>query len=136
MPVSGPLRALIGSHFAPESDRRASRLWNGLIARYRYLGYSPLSGAQLCYLIQRESGLLGAIGFGAAAWKVAERDHWIGWTPAQRQAHLGRVLNNARFLILPWAEVKHLASKVLPLATLQVSVDFPARMQGVGESYG
>jgi len=127
VPVSGPVRALSGLHLAPVSDRGASRLWNGLIARYHYLGYSPLPGAQLRYLIHWEGGLLGAIGFGAAAWKVAVRDHWIGWTPAQRQAHLGRVLNNARFLILPWVQVKHLASKVLALAARQVTIDFPAR---------
>ncbi|EIC23079.1 DUF4338 domain-containing protein [Thiorhodovibrio frisius] len=127
IPVSVPLRALSGLRLARVDDRRASQLWNGLIERYHYLGYSPLPGAQLRYLIQWDGGLLGAIGFGAAAWKVAARDRWIGWTPAQRQAHLGRVLNNARFLILPWVQVKHLASKVLSLAARQVSVDFPAR---------
>lgn len=127
VPVSGSLRGLSGLHLAPVSERRASRLWNGLIERYHYLGYRPLPGAQLRYLIQWEGGLLGAIGFGAAAWKVAARDRWIGWTPAQRQAQLGRVLNNARFLILPWVQVKHLASKVLALAAHQVAIDFPAR---------
>jgi hypothetical protein len=40
---------------------------------------------------------------------------------------LGRVLNNARFLLLPWVEVKNLASKVLSLAAAQVSEDFLAR---------
>jgi hypothetical protein len=127
VPVSGPLRALSGLHLAPVGDRRASHVWNSLIERYHYLGYSPLPGAQLRYLIQWDGGVLGAIGFGAAAWTVAARDRWIGWMPAQRQAHLGRVLNNARFLILPWVQVKHLASKVLSVAARQVAVDFPAR---------
>jgi hypothetical protein len=127
VPVTCPLRALSGLHLAPVGDRRASRLWNALIEREHYLGYNPLPGAQLRYLIQWKGGVLGAIGFGAAAWKVAARDRWIGWTPTQRQAHLGRVLNNARFLILPWVRVQHLASKVLSLAARQVAVDFPAR---------
>jgi hypothetical protein len=39
---------------------------------------------------------------------------------------LGRVLNNARFLLLPWVEVKHLASKVLSLALRRVAENFPA----------
>jgi len=60
-----------------------------------------LPGAQLRYLIQSDRGVLGAIGFGAAAWKVAARDRWIGWEAPCREARLGRVLNNARFLILP-----------------------------------
>lgn len=109
------------------ADKSASRLWNGLIARWHYLGYQPLPGAQLRYLIRCEAGLLGAIGFGAAAWKVAARDAWIGWDRAGREAHLGRVLNNARFLILPWVQVKNLASKVLALAAARVVEDFPAR---------
>jgi Druantia protein DruA len=120
----GPLSAL---RLEAVSDPRASRLWNGLIARYHYLGYSPLPGAQLRYLIACEQGVLGAIGFGAAAWKVAARDRWIGWQPRVREAHLGRVLNNARFLLLPWVQVKNLASKVLSLAAARVVEDFPER---------
>jgi hypothetical protein len=37
--------------------------------------------------------------FGAAAWKTQPRDAFIGWTAAQRQAHLALVANNSRFLI-------------------------------------
>lgn len=126
-PLSGTVGDLSGLHLAAVADKAASRLWNGLIARWHYLGYQPLPGAQLRYLIRYEAGLLGAIGFGAAAWKVAARDAWIGWDAATREAHLGRVLNNARFLILPWVQVKNLASKVLALAAARVAVDYPAR---------
>jgi hypothetical protein len=121
------LGELNGLHLQAVTDKAASRLWNGLIDRWHYLGYSPLPGAQLRYLIRWDHGLLGAIGFGAAAWKVAARDRWIGWGRQEREAHLGRVLNNARFLLLPWVEVKHLASKVLSLAARCVAEDFPAR---------
>jgi hypothetical protein len=94
----------------------ASRLWNGLIERGHYLGYTPLPRAQLRYLIVWDHGVLGALGFGGAARKVAARDRWIGRERPQGEAHLGRVLNNARFLILPWVQVQNLASKVLALA--------------------
>ncbi len=127
IPVIAQLRELSGLRLEPVADQLASRLWNGLIDRYHYLGYTPLPGAQLRYLIQWDGGVLGAIGFGAAAWKVAARDTWIGWTRQAREAHLGRVLNNARFLLLPWVQVKHLASKVLGMAARQVAQDFPAR---------
>jgi hypothetical protein len=118
---------LSGLHLQLVTGKSASRLWNGLIDRWHYLGYSPLPGAQLRYLIGWDQGILGAIGFGAAAWKVAARDRWIGWRRSEREAYLGRVLNNARFLLLPWVEVKHLASKVLSLAVRRVAADFPAR---------
>ncbi|MCP5023572.1 MAG: DUF4338 domain-containing protein [bacterium] len=126
-PLSGSVGALSGLRLTPVTDKGASRLWNGLIDRYHYLGYTPLPGAQIRYLIESDQGLLGALGFGAAAWKVASRDQWIGWSRAGREAHLGQVLNNARFLLLPWVQVKNLASKVLALSAKQVPEDFATR---------
>ncbi len=109
------------------ASRKESALWNGLMDRHHYLGYSPLPGAQLRYLIRSEEGLLGAIGWGAAAWKVAPRDQWIGWGRALREAQLNKILNNARFLILPWIRCRNLASKVLALSERRVLVDYEAR---------
>jgi hypothetical protein len=127
VPLAGSVGGLSGLRLSPVTDKPASRLWNGLIDRYHYLGYAPLPGAQLRYLVESDQGLLGALGFGAAAWKVAARDRWIGWEAPCREAHLGRVLNNARFLILPWVQVKNLASKVLALAAARIPDDFAAR---------
>ena len=124
---SGSVGALSGLRLSPVVEKARSRLWNGLIDRYHYLGYSPLPGAQMRYLIESEQGLLGALGFGAAAWKVAARDRWIGWERETRERHLGRVLNNARFLVLPWIRVRNLASRVLALAARQVGEDFAER---------
>jgi len=126
-PLAGSVGGLSSLRLSPVTDKPASRLWNGLIDRYHYLGYRPLPGAQLRYLVESDQGLLGALGFGAAAWKVAARDRWIGWEAPCREAHLGRVLNNARFLILPWVQVKNLASKVLALAAKRMPEDFAAR---------
>lgn len=126
-PLEGSVGALCGLRLTAVNDKAASRLWNGLIDRYHYLGYSPLPGAQVRYLIASNQGLLGALGFGAAAWKVASRDDWIGWDRAGREAQLGRVLNNARFVLLPWIRVRNLASKVLALAARQVVEDFAER---------
>ena len=127
VPLNGSVGALSGLRLSPVTDKQASRLWNGLIERYHYLGYTPLPGAQLRYLIESDPGLLGALGFGAAAWKVAARDRWIGWEASVREAHLQRVLNNARFLLLPWVRVRNLASKVLARSARQVADDFAAR---------
>lgn len=125
--VAGTVGQLSGLRLESVIDQRTSRLWNGLIDRHHYLGYTPLPGAQLRYLIHADHGVLGAIGFGAAAWKVAARDRWIGWEATCREAHLGRVLNNARFLLLPWVQVRNLASKVLALAAARIPEDFAAR---------
>ena len=104
-----------------------SRLWNRLIAKYHYLGHSNLPGAQLRYLIYGSKRLLGAIGFGAAAWSLALRDQFIGWSALQRQRSLHLVLNTARFLILPSVGVPHLASHVLARCARQLPADFETR---------
>ena len=100
---------------------RLSKLWNAMIAHYHYLGYKPLVGAQIRYLIHCADGYLGALGFSAAAWKVAPRDHYIGWSPKQREANLRFIVCNSRFLILPWVQSTNLASKVLSLAAKQIA---------------
>lgn len=97
------------------SRPRLSKLWNSLIDQYHYLGYQPLVGAQLRYLIRSNDGWLGAMGFSAAAWKVAARDRYIGWTTPAREANLHYIVGNSRFLIMPWIHVNNLASKVLSL---------------------
>jgi hypothetical protein len=97
------------------------------MAAYHYLGHANLPGAQLRYLIYGRDNLLGAIGFGAAAWSLSLREQFIGWTPAQRQRRLPWVLNQARFLILPWVRVAHLASHVLARAARQLPEDFGRR---------
>lgn len=104
-----------------------SKLWNELVARHHYLGYKPLPGAQIRYFVKHENTLLAALGFAAAAWKVATRDSFIGWTPDERAARLHFVVNNARFLILPWVHVPNLASRILSLAARQVVRDWPQR---------
>ncbi|MEW5952777.1 MAG: DUF4338 domain-containing protein [Bacillota bacterium] len=122
--ITGTRRDLGALTLLRVAGRKDSRLWNELIARYHYLGYTPLPGAQIRYLIKNETHLLGAIGMGAAAWKVAPRDQFIGWTPARREQNLHLVINQARFLILPWVQVKNLASSLLSLLTTQVVSDW------------
>ena len=96
----------------PVCTPQQSSLWNELIQRHHYLGYQPLPGAQIRYLVfSANNQLLAALGFGAAAWKVAPRDHFIGWSPEQRAKNLHLVVNNARFLILPRSEERRVGKE-------------------------
>jgi len=90
-----------------------ARLFKGLVGTYHYLGYQQAQGAQVKYLATYRDRPVACLSFGPAAWRVAARDQFIGWSPQQRQARLPWVVNNDRFLILPWADVPHLASFVL-----------------------
>ncbi len=133
-PASDPREPITGSRHNLKSlrlelvvRRSDMLLWRELIARYHYLGYTPLTGARMHYLIYDGVRLLGAIGFGASAWKLAPRDRFIGWTPAQREQNLHLIVNNARFLLLPWVHVKYLASSVLALAARRMQQDWIER---------
>jgi hypothetical protein len=106
------------------SHKHGSTLWKIMIQRYHYLGYTPLVGAQLRYVIGWDQGYLGAIGFSASAWRVAPRDQFIGWSGNARRANLPYVIGNSRFLILPWVHSKNLASKILSLSAKRVVVDW------------
>ena len=108
-------------------DQTHSALWNELIDRYHYLGYTPLSGAQLRYFVYSNNQPVALLSFGASAWTTAPRDQFIGWQPSQREARLHHVINNARFLILPWIRVPHLASKLLSMAAKRVQADWLER---------
>ena len=104
-----------------------SRLWNEYIHRYHYLGFQALPGAQLRYWVYAGDLLVALLGFGAAAWLCAPRDQFIGWNHEQRQKNLHLVVNNARFLILPWVNSKNLASKILGLVARQLPHDWQHR---------
>jgi hypothetical protein len=126
-PIHLPVHALPGLQLRPVGDRADSRLWNGFIHRYHYLGFQTLPGAQLRYWVSAGDRLVALLGFGAAAWQSAPRDRFIGWSHSQRQNNLHLVVNNARFLILPWVCSENLASKTLALATRQLPNDWQNR---------
>ncbi len=104
-----------------------SQLWNELVARYHYLGFQPMVGAQLRYLAFDGDRPLAAMGFGAAAWRLAPRDRFIGWTTAERETHLHLVVCQPRFIILPWVQIPHLASHLLARALRRLRQDFQQR---------
>jgi hypothetical protein len=126
-PLSLPARALTPLEFRPVDTPCDSSLWNELIERYHYLKYKPLPGAQMRYLLFHGSYLLAVLGFSAAAWKVAPRDQFIGWDHRQRRRNLQQIVNNSRFLILPWVRVRNLASRILAAAGRRLPEDWRRR---------
>ncbi|MEN8176677.1 MAG: Druantia anti-phage system protein DruA, partial [Pseudomonadota bacterium] len=103
------------------------RLWRELVGRYHYLGYRTAYGASLRYLIEAscpQPAVLGCLQFSSPAWRMKARDTWIGWDEANRKQHLPRLINNSRFLILPWVRIPHLASHVLALSLRTVAEDW------------
>lgn len=100
------------------------RRWNEFVGRHHYLGYKMLPGAQIRYFIMNGEQVLGAMGFGSAAWKVAPRDTFIGWSHEERDSGLRLIVGQSRFLILPWIRCQNLASKTLAMAADRLPDDW------------
>ena len=109
------------------TKKHDSLMWNAYIERHHYLGHQLLPGAQLRYFVRAADEVVAALGFGASAWKVKSRDDTIGWTHAQRRNNLHLIVNNARFLILPWIQCRNLASRVLALVSRRLADDWYTR---------
>ncbi len=124
--ISAKLKDLSPIWLKRVETREQRQRWYEYVDRYHYLGYQLPFGAQLRYFIKSGAtdDTLGCFQFSSPAWKMAPRDRWIGWTDAQRKVNLQKIINNSRFLIFPWVEVKNLASSVLALAVKTVPDDW------------
>jgi len=122
-----PVHELASIQLCPVVTRDHSRLWNEYIHRYHYLGHKPLPGAQLRYFVTLDEQIIAALGFGAAAWQTAPRDQFIGWSYEQREKNLSLVVNNARFLIMPWVKSKNLASTILSMIARRLPTQWEER---------
>jgi hypothetical protein len=111
-------------------NREESQLWTELIERHHYLRYRVPVGANLRYLVRsglEERSVLACLLWSSPAWKMAARDEWIGWNTEQRARNLQLIVNNSRFLVLPWVRVKGLASKILAQIARQLPIDWQHR---------
>lgn len=124
---AGDLAPILVEQVAGKAERL---LWRELVGRYHYLGHAVPFGAHLRYLVwasKPERAVVGCVQVSSPAWRMAARDRWIGWDDATRARNLQRIVCNSRFLILPWVQVRNLASTVLSRVSRQVGADWAAR---------
>jgi hypothetical protein len=128
--LSGPLDQYRPLQLELIEDAAGRRLFRQYLQEHHYLGYRAPYGAQLRYWVRAAPGdlpPLAALLFSSAAWRMAARDRYIGWSEAARRQNLPRIVNHSRFLILPWARIPHLASHILARAAQQVARDWKTR---------
>jgi hypothetical protein len=129
-PIEVPLEALGALELVLVGSRQsqAHARCRELFERYHYLGAGRLCGAQLRYLVVSEHhGVVGALAFSSAAWRLAARERHIGWSEAARVANLGLVVSNSRLLIVPQLRVPNLASWVLGACARRLPEDWAVR---------
>lgn len=100
--------------------------WRQLM-RQHYLGFKSVVGESICYVATIDDQWVALLAWGMAAMKNRHREAWIGWDEALKWRRLHLVANNTRFLILPGAHIKNLASKVLSLNIRRLSHDWQER---------
>ena len=113
-------------HVRLEIARRGAdlRRWRSYVNQFHMLGDKMVFGSRLYYFIKSGDIEFGCMQFSASAWALEARDNWIDWTVADRKARLNLIVNNSRYLIFPWINIKNLASKALSLAAKQIQDDW------------
>lgn len=99
--------------------------WRTYMSVYHKLGDPNVYGNQVRYMIKTEEGRdLGCMLFSASSWSLASRENWIGWSQTDRKLRLHLVINNSRYLLLPWIRVRNLASRALSMAARRIQEDW------------
>lgn len=104
--------------------------WRELVGQHHYLGCKVPFGAHLRYFVmltQPRPQRVGCLQVSSPAWMMAARDEWIGWDHEQRKRKLQWIVQNSRFLILPWVKIPHLASATLARLVRRVADDWEPR---------
>lgn len=123
--IATALQALTPISLMPVARGEHEDLFKTFLALYHYLGYHGPVGENMKYIaFDHNDNPLACLLFGAAAWKIASRDAFIGWDAETRKRHLHLLANNMRFLILPWVRVPHLASHLLGQVAKRIRADW------------
>lgn len=99
-------------------------LFNSLMQRHHYLGYTQPVGEQLKYLVYAQGRPIACVAWSSAPRHLGCRDRFIGWDKQARLRNIALVAYNTRFLILPWVVVPHLASHILGRMARVLSADW------------
>jgi hypothetical protein len=126
-PLQGKVGAFEPIVLEPVQSEQQRLLFRELVGRYHYLGHAVAFGAHVRYLFYSGEQVLGCMQFSSPAWRMAVRERWIGWDEQARRGNLQRVVNQSRFLILPWVRIANLASVVLSRALHRLRRDWEAR---------
>ena len=115
-PISTSLKQVRPLRFCQVRRNGKEKLFNSLIDTYHYLGDCQPVGEHLKYLVFAGKRPIACLTFSSAPGHIRCRDRFIGWDADTRQKNLPFMAYNARFLILPWVQIPHLASHILSQA--------------------
>jgi len=120
-PLQGRLADLGPLQFRQVRRTPAEALFNGLIEQHHYLGYTHPVGEHLKFLVTAGDRPVACFAWSSAPRHLGPRDRFIGWSMAARCRNIRFVAYNSRFLVLPWVQVRYLASHLLGRMTRSLS---------------
>jgi len=112
-PLSTSLKQVRPLRFCQVRRSGKEKLFNSLMDKYHYLGYCQPVGEHLKYMVFAGKRPVACLAFSSAPRHIGCRDKFIGWNAQIRQKNLSLMAYNTRFLILPWVNIKFLASHIL-----------------------
>ena len=123
-PIEGELRDLGPLEFQLVRRTAEEPLFNSLLEQHHYLRYEQGVGENLKYLVWGQSRPIACLAWSSAPRHLGARDRFIGWSGQARRQNIRFIAYNLRYLLLPWVEVKHLASHILGRMTARISQDW------------
>lgn len=124
-PIYGTVKEFQPLEIINVSGSKKEAVWDSMVRNYHYLGYNKMIGPRIKYLVLYNDTPLAAVSYNRAALTVGVRDRFIGWDKTQKHKLLDHVVNNNRFLILPWVKIKNLASHILSRTLKMLQKDWP-----------
>jgi hypothetical protein len=112
-PFQSTLTAVRPLEFQQVRRTAEEKLFNSLLDRYHYLGYTQPVGEHLKYVVYAQDRPIACLGWSSAPRHLGPRDRFIGWSAEARRKNIRFLAYNTRFLILPFVQVRHLASHIL-----------------------
>lgn len=99
-------------------------VFNSLIERYHYLGYTQPVGEHLKFVVCAGARPIACFAWSSAPRHLGPRDRYLGWSVTARRQNVRFLAYNSRYLILPWVEVPHLASHLLGHMVRRLSAEW------------
>jgi hypothetical protein len=123
-PIGSPLKEVQPLEFRLVRRTPEEPLFNALIEHHHYLGYTQPVGEQLKYIVFAANRPVACLAWSSSARHLGPRDRFIGWSREARRRNIRFIAYNSRFVVLPWVQVKHLASHILGQMAQRVASDW------------
>jgi hypothetical protein len=100
-PIQATVRELGSIEIRQVRRTPEEKLFGSLMEAHHYLSYTQPVGEHLKHLVYAGGTPIACLAWSSAPRHLAPRDRFIGWTKEQREAGIGGVAYNSRFLLLP-----------------------------------